>query len=101
MRGRCGETHPRQGGVYSADFWKSKIPQKHSPEGECFFYLRTHVIPTTTDHCRVKEEVLTWTSIREFHLQRLTTMSESCQLCHAGIAQIPDEIPNKEIIVLI
>lgn len=52
VRGWGGETRPRLGGVQPADFWESKIPQKHAPEGERLCNLSMHVIPSKTDHSR-------------------------------------------------
>lgn len=52
VRGRRGETHPRLGGVSSADCWMNKIPWRRSPERECLFNKRMDIIPRKTDHCR-------------------------------------------------
>lgn len=41
VRGRCGETHPRLGGVHSADCWMNQIPWRHSPE-ECVCLFNHH-----------------------------------------------------------
>lgn len=40
-------------GVHSADCRINRIPWSHSPEEERLFNLRTRVIPSKTDVCRV------------------------------------------------
>lgn len=92
VRGRCGETHPRLGARTLSWLLDEQIPWRHQPEEECVCTLAPEK-QSSGDELRV---------VNLDHVQkksRSPQKSKSCHPCHAGIAKIPDEWSDNEIIV--